>query len=81
MDQTNPVSTLKPTFIRAFRPLWVTLGLSVIVLAADYHVRHIDSVRLKVEVTVEGALPESGFIVEVNGRRLGLDDPAPLGHR
>ena len=69
----------RPSFTRAFIPLWVALGLALVVLAMDYHRRNAPLTRLAVQVTVEGKNPEAPVSVLVNGRDQPLLLPVPLG--
>ncbi len=69
----------KPSFRRAFLPLWVALVFGILIMARDYHLRHSILTRLAVKVTVDGKEPEQGFSVTVNGASQSLYAPLPMG--
>lgn len=65
--------------LRSFRPFWITLIVSVIALAWDYHVRHAPNTYLKAVVTIEGEPPTEGITVDVDGERRDLGTWVPVG--
>jgi len=69
----------RPSFARAFVPFWVTLVLGAIILAADYDRRNAPLTKLFLRVTVDGSESEEGFGVELNGKRINLENPVHLG--
>lgn len=67
MEPKDPSAPTRPTFVRAFRPFWITVVLGAVALAVDYHVRHARSTHYFLSVTIESEAPDDPFAVKVNG--------------
>ena len=70
MDPKDPSAPSRPTFVRAFRPFWITASIGAVLLASDYHARHAPSTYLTLDVTVDSEPPEDSSAVTVNGESL-----------
>lgn len=81
MNPTDPNAPKRLTFMRAFRPFWVTLALSLVLLAWDFNRRHFRETYIDARVTIEGREPEGGFVLKLDGIDLRVGEPVGVGWR
>ncbi len=79
MDSQDPNALAKPSFFRAFLPFWVTASLSLAIFCTEYHRRNAPLTVLSMQVTVDGAEPEEGYSLTLNGRSADPSRPVGLG--
>ena len=74
-------SPARLTFIRAFAPFWITTALCSVIACYDYHRRHAPLTVLQAHVTVDGAEPDEGFELSIDGKASRLGDRITLGSK
>ena len=65
VEPSYPNAPARLTFVRAFRPFWITLVCSMVFLGWDYHRRHLRETTVTAEVFVEGMRWDRGTSVKV----------------
>ena len=81
MDLQSTPPRKRPTFLRAFIPLWVALFISSWMLAADFHERHSRMIRVFADVTIEGKRAEEGISVRIGNAMIEPGIAVPIGWR
>jgi hypothetical protein len=71
----------RPSLFGAFLPFWITASLGTVLLAVDYCERNAPLTKLVMDVTIDGAAPDEGILVSVNGALHPLDLPVSLGRK
>lgn len=75
MEPSYPNAPARLTFVRAFRPFWITLACSLVFLGWDYHRRHLEETSVTAEVSVEGNAVGPQYDIREGGVLLMLSRP------
>ena len=75
MEPSYPNAPARLTFVRAFRPFWITLACSLVFLGWDYHRRHLLETSVTAEVSVEGNAVGPQYDLREGGSLLTLWRP------
>ena len=75
MEPSYPNAPARLTFVRAFRPFWITLVCSLVFLGWDYHRRHLQETTVTAEVSVEGNAVGPQYDIREGGSLLTLWRP------